>query len=114
MKLTSAPRRAYRVRAVVRTRAAGPISDSRLGRAIGLTQIVLVVLSLARVVADWSQGPLSFEGVIALTLVVSLVGFLAAKAIDRATRQIPGGRGGSSKRRSSSAPIAGDIHADAV
>jgi hypothetical protein len=114
MKLIAACRTPYHVRAIARSAATGPISDAKLGRAIVLTQIVLLVLSVARVAADDRQSPPSVEGIIALVVVVSLVGSLAAKAIHWATRQNPKDRGGRSKRHPSNSLLAGTNRARAT
>jgi hypothetical protein len=55
------------------------VDGARLGRAIGVTQLVLSALCAARVGSDVQRGPLTPEGMLALALFVALTTWLLAK-----------------------------------
>jgi hypothetical protein len=66
--------------------ATGRVSGASLGRAIVLTQVVLVTLCAARAGSDWLHGRSTIEGAVALTLVAVFAMWLVAEAIAGATR----------------------------
>jgi hypothetical protein len=65
--------------------AARRVSGASLGRAIVLTQLVLVTLCAARAGIDWLGGRSTVEGGVALSLVVIFAMWLVAEAIAGAT-----------------------------
>jgi hypothetical protein len=86
MSFRSTLRAPYRLRTIVQSGAAGPVSEARLGRTIVLTQLVLLGLCAARIGADLLRGPLGIEGGIAVALFVALAASLVAKAFAWALR----------------------------
>jgi hypothetical protein len=88
MNFTTAYRVPYASTVAVRSGATAPVSGTNLGRAIVLTQLVLMALCGARVAADWLRGQATIEGGIALLLLCIFTGWLVAEAIGGAARSV--------------------------
>jgi len=86
MKLTTAYRVPYGSTPIVRSGATAPLSGKTLGRAIVLTQLVLMTLCGARAAADWLHGQATIEGGVALALFCAFTMWLITEAIGGATR----------------------------
>jgi hypothetical protein len=86
MKLSSALRAPYRPRTIVGSDTARWVREAGLRRAIVVTRTVIATLCAARAATDWLHGQATFEGGVALVLVVAFTGWLAAEAIGGATR----------------------------
>jgi hypothetical protein len=86
MNFTTAYRVPYGSTTVVRSGATAPVSGKGLGRAIVLTQVVLMTLCGARAAADWLHGQATIEGGVALALFCAFTTWLIAEAIGGATR----------------------------
>lgn len=92
----SALRTPCHARTIVRSAATGPTDEAQLDQMMALTQLALLILCVARVCADLVRGPLTFEGHIALAVVV----VLAMLLIDRATEWVVRDAPPSDRRRS--------------
>jgi hypothetical protein len=89
MRFTTAYRVPYGSTAILRSDATAPVSGANLGRAIVLTQLVLVTLCAARVASAWLRGQVTVEGVVALALLCAFTTWLVAGAAGRTTRGTP-------------------------
>jgi|CZKU01.1.fsa_nt_gi hypothetical protein len=107
MKVTTIPRTPYRSGTVVRLGAIERVSEASLGRAIMLTQLVLLTLCTARVGADWLRGHATIEGGLALVLVGAFATWLVSEAIVGATRSDVPTRTGATLYRFPSRRISG-------
>jgi hypothetical protein len=93
MKLAAALRTPYRSRTVVGAGTGGPVRDAGLRRAIVATRMVVATLCGARAGSDWLRGQATFEGAIAVVLLVVFTMWLTAEAIGRdlrAAAAVPG------------------------
>jgi hypothetical protein len=86
MNFTTAYRVPYGSTPIVRSGATAPLSGTNLGRAIVLTQLVLMALCGARVATDWLRGQATIEGCVALALFCAFTIWLIGEAIGGATR----------------------------
>jgi hypothetical protein len=86
MKLTTALRSPYRLGTVVGSGGASRVRRARLRRAIVASRTVTATLCAARAATDWLHGRATFEGGVALMLVIAFTIWVAAEAVGRATR----------------------------
>jgi hypothetical protein len=86
MKLTTALRTPYRTRTIVGSGTARRVREASLRRAIVVARTVIATLCAARAGTDWLHGHATFEGGVALVLVVAFTIWLAVEAIGEATR----------------------------
>jgi hypothetical protein len=86
MKLSTALRTPYRPRTIVGSGTARSVREASLRRAIVVTRTVIATLCAARAATDWLHGHATFEGGVALMLVVAFTIWLAAEAIGGETR----------------------------
>jgi hypothetical protein len=70
MKHTSTLRSPYRVRGFVTDAASTSSGDARLRQAALATKSLVVGLCLARVIVDWLNGAMTFEGLLAVAVMV--------------------------------------------
>ncbi len=93
MKFTTALRSPYRLRTIVSSGAGRQLRDASLRRAIVVTRTIIATLCGARVGSDWLSGHATFEGGIAVVLLVVFTVWLATEAIGREIRDalpVPG------------------------
>ncbi|HTB75934.1 MAG TPA: hypothetical protein VK762_21945 [Polyangiaceae bacterium] len=89
----TALRSPYRPRTIVSSGAGGHVRDASLRRAIVVTRTVIATLCGARAGSDWLRGQATFEGGIAVVLLVVFTVWLATEAIGREIRDaipVPG------------------------
>jgi hypothetical protein len=89
MRFTTAYRVPYGSTAILRSGATTPPSGANLGRAIVLTQLVLVTLCAARAAVDGLRGQGTVEGGVALALLCAFTIWLVAGVGVRTTRSTP-------------------------
>jgi hypothetical protein len=73
MKHTSTLRSPYRVRGLVTDAASTSTGDASLRQAALATKSLVVALCLARVIVDWLNGAVTFEGLLAVAVVAVIV-----------------------------------------
>jgi hypothetical protein len=86
MKLSTALRTPYRPRTIVGSDTFRWVREAGLRRAIVVTRTVIATLCAARAATDWLHGRATFEGGVALVLVVAFTVWLAVEAIGGQTR----------------------------
>jgi hypothetical protein len=86
MKLSTALRTPYRPRSIVGSDTARWVREVGLRRAIVVTRTVIATLCAARAATDWLHGHATFEGGVALVLVIAFTVWLAAEAVRGAIR----------------------------
>ncbi len=91
MKHTSTLRSPYRVRGLVTDAASTSTGDASLRQAALATKSLVVALCLTRVVVDWLNGAMTFEGLLAVAvmMLVSLT-FSAKPGRDEGSEQASG------------------------
>ena len=85
MKLATGLRTPYLPRTIVRSGTTGRLGDASLRRAFVVARTVVATLCAARAGTDWLHGQATFEGGVALVLVVAFTIWLTVEAIGEGT-----------------------------